>query len=75
MTKEEGRKILRQLQKITNFKGDEQAQDVIDELRLVLPSLPQRELVTEQEEGESPQRKVRGGRNREERGGRNRSEE
>ena len=75
MTKEEGRKILRQLQKITNFKGDEQAQDVIDELRLVLPSLPQRELATEQEEEESPQRKVRGGRNREERGGRNRSEE
>lgn len=64
MEKKEGRAVLKRLQAIVNFKGDEEADAVLAELRSELARIP----------SGNAERGKRGGRDREERGGRDRSE-
>ena len=58
----EGRAKLKALQAIVNFRGDDEADQVIEDLRAHLAKLPE------------PEREEKSGRDRKERGGRNRSE-
>ena len=68
MEKAEGRVILKRLQKIVNFKGDEQAESVIAQLRSELATMPE----PCSEPKPDTEREETGGHDRQERGGRTR---